>query len=463
MTAWKKGWVAMGLVLAWVSAAGAQQRPFFLKNGDRVVFYGDSITEQRYYTVAVETYVRTRFPHLRIKFVNSAVGGATVLGNWTAPVDVSLARDVFPFHPDVVTIMLGMNDGHYRPWDEAIAQTYENGYRHIIRSLRGHLPGVRIVLIEPTPWDDITQPPSYPYNPTHAPGGYDSVISRYAGFVRRLGAQDHLAVVDFHTPLIRLMEETKQSHPALAGKIIPGRVHPGPSAELVMAQALLKAWSAPATVSRVVISAASSSVVESKDAQITNLSAGPSGLTWTETDRSLPYPIMTLHSTHWPQFPPDPWGKNEEIFWPLPPLEGPEINPVAAWVVKQSHMYRELDSEILRVTGLAAGHYQLAIDGETVGKFPKEELERGINLAQYDTPMMQQADKVLTLVWHRVDLRFYGWRAVQVPLQHDEAAGVPSAVSSLLATLNQQQNELIYKARATAEPVARHYRLTPAP
>ena len=49
-----------------------------MKKGDRVLFYGDSITEQRYWAVAVETYVRTRCPELPVKFVNSAVGGATV-------------------------------------------------------------------------------------------------------------------------------------------------------------------------------------------------------------------------------------------------------------------------------------------------------------------------------------------------------------------------------------------------
>ena len=34
--------------------------PFALRDGDRVVFYGDSITDQRLYTTFVETYVVTR-------------------------------------------------------------------------------------------------------------------------------------------------------------------------------------------------------------------------------------------------------------------------------------------------------------------------------------------------------------------------------------------------------------------
>ena len=35
---------------------------FALKDGDRVVFYGDSITEQRLYTTYVEHYVLTHYP-----------------------------------------------------------------------------------------------------------------------------------------------------------------------------------------------------------------------------------------------------------------------------------------------------------------------------------------------------------------------------------------------------------------
>jgi lysophospholipase L1-like esterase len=462
MTHWKKGLTAGWFAFVFLSSAAAASQLFYLKNGDRVLFYGDSITEQRYWTVAVETYVRTRFPDLQVKFLNSAVGGATVVENWTAPVDLSLERDVFPFKPNIVTIMLGMNDGHYRPWDDAVAKTYEGGYRHIIQSLKAHLPGVKIVLIEPTPWDDITEAPSYPYNPGHAAGGYDSVMARYGEFVRGLGAEEHLAVVDFHAPLIKLIQDTEYADTSLAGKIIPGRVHPGASAELVMAQTLLKAWKAPGEVSDVEIDVPASKVEKSDNAKITDFSSGTSGVTWTETDQALPYPIMTLHSTKWPQFPPAPWGKAEEIFWPLPPLESTEVNPVAAMVAKLTGMYSALDSESLRVKGLTGNSYELSIDGHSVGSFSKDQLAQGINLSQYDTPMMDQADKVLTLVWHRVDVRFYGWRAIQVPLKDDQTPGVRQAAANLLELLNSEQEDLINQAHAAAQPVAHHYELTPA-
>jgi len=455
--------VLMVVALGIAQTGWAAAKNFYLHDGERVLFYGDSITEQRYYPVAVETYVRTRFPNLKVKFVDSAVGGARVTGNWAVTSeDQSLERDVFPFKPNVVTIMLGMNDASYRPFDPSIFDTYVKGYRHIIQSLQSHLPGVKIVLIEPSPWDDVTQKPSYPHNPDNLPGGYNTTLLRYCEFVRKLGAEHHVMVVDFNTPMVKLLAEAENTDPSLAAKIIPGRVHPSASGELAMAQVLLKAWNAPSTVTGVDLNARSNEVARSVNTTVSGLLATGQNISWTQTDESLPYPIMTLHSTKWPQFPPDPFERQRsDIFWKLPPLEGHEVNPVAQLVARLTNMYESLDSESLKVTGLTAASYSLKIDGNAVGTFSKEELAQGINLARYDTPMMEQANKVLTLVWHRVDLRFYGWRGIQVPLKDDTTPGMQDAVNVILAKLDQAQDALVAETHAAAQPQPHHYELQP--
>ena len=96
---------------------------FQLKEGDRVVFYGDSITDQRLYTTFTETYAVTRFPKMRVWFVHSGVGGDRVTGGWAGGIDLRLRRDVIAYKPTVMTIMLGMNDGSYKAWDEAVFKT----------------------------------------------------------------------------------------------------------------------------------------------------------------------------------------------------------------------------------------------------------------------------------------------------------------------------------------------------
>ncbi len=60
------------IVLSGMRVIAAQAADsYYLKSGDRVVFYGDSITEQQYYTMEVEDYTLTRFPTLKVSFVNS--------------------------------------------------------------------------------------------------------------------------------------------------------------------------------------------------------------------------------------------------------------------------------------------------------------------------------------------------------------------------------------------------------
>jgi len=102
--------VLLVAALALIAAAMAQGQ-FQLKDGDRVVFYGDSITEQRLYTTFVET-LRDR-----------------VTGGGGGPIDVRLKRDVIAYKPTVMPIMLGMNDGNYPPLGRRAVQDVFDGPR----------------------------------------------------------------------------------------------------------------------------------------------------------------------------------------------------------------------------------------------------------------------------------------------------------------------------------------------
>src|SRR5438270_8532360 len=114
------------LLVSLMAVSAWAEDSFYLKSGDRVVFYGDSITDQRLYTTFVETFVVTRFPTLDVTFTHSGWGGDRVGGGGGGPVDLRLQRDVFPYHPTVVTIMLGMNDGSYRPFDQTLFDTFSH-------------------------------------------------------------------------------------------------------------------------------------------------------------------------------------------------------------------------------------------------------------------------------------------------------------------------------------------------
>src|ERR1700716_1513846 len=165
------------LALSFIAFACRAQDAFHLKPGDRVVFFGDSITDQRLYTTFVETYDLTRFPQRDVTFVHSGWGGDRVTGGGGGPIDVRLQRDVYPYRPTVMTIMLGMNDGRYRAFDDATFDTFATGYKYIVKSVKTALPNLRITAIEPSPYDDVTREPLFP-------GGYNAVLVSYGGFLR---------------------------------------------------------------------------------------------------------------------------------------------------------------------------------------------------------------------------------------------------------------------------------------
>ncbi|MGH7951309.1 MAG: SGNH/GDSL hydrolase family protein [Limisphaerales bacterium] len=434
-------------------ASAAADSSFYLKNGDRVCFYGDSITEQRYYGADVETYVRTRFPDLKVKFVNSGVGGDKVSGGWAGPIDLRLKRDVFPFKPNVVTIMLGMNDGKYQAFDQQIFADYTNGYEHIIQSLQQHLPGVRIVVIEPTPYDDVTEAPKFP-------GGYNAVMLRYSEFVRQLAAEHHLMCVDFMTTLVNVMEKAQSQDPKLAHDVIPGRVHPSAVGELVMAQSLLQAWNAPSTVTAVAIDAAKNAVVKSDNTSVSDLKNSDDKISWMQDDKSLPFPILGLHE-NWPQFPPtenNKWGK-ASFFWPAPQPKWDYTNASAEMIVNDSGFNQALNHQPLQVSGLQTGNYELKINGQLVGEFSDRQLSDGINLAVYDTPMLEQSYQVLAQVWKQIQWRFFAWRDIQIRLMGDRDPKVQKAADSLVAALEAQKQKIVNQQYVAAHPQPTHYQL----
>jgi lysophospholipase L1-like esterase len=427
--------------------------PFYLKDGDNVCFYGDSITEQRFYGADVETFIRTRFPNLHVKFVNSGVGGDKVTGGWAGPIDLRLERDVFPFHPNVVTIMLGMNDAKYRPFDEDIFATYTNGYEHIIESLQQHLPGVRIVLIEPSAYDDVTEAPKFP-------GGYNGVLLRYSAFVRQLAAEHHLPCVDLNTPLVEVMKKAQAENPKLAHEVIPGRVHPSAAGELVMAQGILQTWNAPATVTSVTIDAAKNEAAHADNTAVSDVKTANGVVSWTQSDQCLPFPILALHDD-WPQFPPSEGG-GTSMFWPAPAPRWDYTNAATEMIVNDSGFYAALDQEPLQVTGLAAGNYQLKINGQPVGEFSAQELGAGVNLAEYHTPMLEQSYRVLDLVWQEVQWRYFAWRGIQLKLQPNHDPAVLKATDALIAALEAQKEGFVAEQYAAAHPQATRYELVPA-
>src|SRR3954447_8482731 len=123
-----------------------------IRDGDRVVFLGDSITEQRLYTTYIEAYALTRHPGWQLTFRNVGWGGDTAWLRQRTHADEKalfaadaeaqgrmvedavgrgLKRDVLPLKPTVVTVKFGMNDHSYQAFREDIFRAYVRSQEEI--------------------------------------------------------------------------------------------------------------------------------------------------------------------------------------------------------------------------------------------------------------------------------------------------------------------------------------------
>jgi beta-1,2-mannosidase len=392
-------------------------RGFYLHPGDRVVFYGDSITEQNYFNQWVQLYTVTRFPNMRVHFYDAGVGGDRVTGGWAGPIDQRLERDAFVEKPTVIAIMLGMNDGGYQPTTPQIDRTYRTGYEHILDSIKQHAPDARVTLLGPSPFNDVTAPPTFS-------GGYNTVMQHFADVDRQLAQEHNATFVNFNPPVAAAVEKAQALDPRVAKLLLPDRVHPDPPAHWVMAEALLKGWNAPALVSSVTIDAAAGRALHLDNASVDDLQKDGPALRWTEKENGLPLPLL-------------------------------KDNATTVLLLEITDIQKALNQEPLVVTGLAAGQYALRIDDRDIGNFSAEELAGGINLADYNTPMRSQAQSVS---WDVRDLVEAHYIHSRMRIQNADT-GAEGGGADRLQAFEDSMEDKIY---AEAAPLPHHFELKSA-
>lgn len=336
------------------AAAPKADSGFALRDGDRVVFFGDSITEQRLYTTYVEHFVVARYPDLKVTFVNSGWGGDQTAVNECEQCHgvgalPRIERDVVAKRPTVVTLLFGMNDGKYKDFDQAAFDAYERGMAEIVRIIKTETKA-RIYVMTPTVYDGTRKTP---WSHTDK---YNDVLDRYSAAAKALAARENLRVIDLHAATTEALARAKGAEADYT--FAPDGVHPNEDGQLVMATAILKAWGA-------------------EPARVT----AKSGTTF-DVDAPLP--------------------------WPSP---APSARLAAA-----APEIAELGAVTLSVPGLAPGTYGVTVDGADAGTYTAEQLAAGVDVFSNDQKAVAATDAVAKLVRARTDALFVGWRELQVPL-----------------------------------------------
>jgi lysophospholipase L1-like esterase len=441
----KLPFTALVLVCLVTSAAPAQSRRNLdridLQDGDTLVFLGDSITHQCLYTQYVEDYFYCRFPNRRIRFHNSGVGG-----DRATDCLIRFERDVAHYKPKYVTVLIGMNDGSYRPYDEETFQTYRRDMLQLIESIKES--GAEPILMHPTMFDSL---PARKRENRRPPAAtlelYNSVLAYYGAWLREQALQSGLRYVDMYSPLNSFTLQARRADPEFT--MIPDSVHPGPAGQLVMAFAILRDLNAPRQLWRITVTrdADGKADAEVRGGKLADARFTSDGLDFTFTARGLPMPVL-------------------------------DEARVGAELANLPHRLGQQD---LEVHGLAPGDYQLLIDDQAVGTYTAAELARHVPMeSNAKTPDYQQAQQVAMLNKRRNDeavhplrnlwrdkkvLRYTRARLENDP-DNDNLKKRAASLEERLANFEDQITELEAKAKTIEEeiyqinqPQAHRYRL----
>jgi len=332
-----------------------------LKDGDTLVFLGDSITHQCLYTQYVEDYYYTRYPKLHLHFHNAGVGG-----DKASNALVRFDDDVASYKPKYVTILLGMNDGGYTRYEQPIFDTYQRDMNTLLDKIQQI--GAQAIPMTPTMHDARSarmanhgQEPRDTY--------YNGVLALYGTWLREQGQVRGLGFVDMWSPLNDISLEQRKTNPKWT--MIADAVHPGPVGQTVMAAAVVNDMVPRSNVAQITIG--------QDQGQLTSRALHGTIGNLQKTDKGLSFNFAA-----------------EALPWVLP--------PEAAEGVKLTHIGHKFANEKVTVHDLPPGKYQLKIDGQAIGTYTAGQLATGVELEENDkTPQYQQALKVALLNKKRND------------------------------------------------------------
>ena len=369
--------IAAGLTL--FSATPRASAAPGLKSGDRVVFYGDSITQQRMYTRYIQQYFYCRYPQLNVHFYNAGWGGDTAGGALGR-----LDRDVMVLKPTVVTLFFGMNDGRYTQTTDDITNSYRQNLDGIITKLQ--VKGVRVIVFTPGSVDPDK-------NPHLGDVHYNDNLAALGQAAIDLAKKHGCEYVDVLHPMLAYQTAHKDKNPKFA--FTPDGVHPDASGHLVMTSIMLAAFHVDPMPPLGSIDITTGSTGDN----LTVTKRDDQGITLTETTPSA------------------------VPFWFEAGSTQAMTDTGLANIAEQR----------LTVKGLAKGAYDLAIDGVDAGEYATDDLAAGILVPGTYSTIGQ---RVHDLTSEKENLYFSAWREVRLPL------GGSSDVDRVVSDLMKADNDL---------------------
>lgn len=316
-----------------------QPKRHFLRANDRLAICGDSITEQKMYSRIMETYLTVCAPELNVSIRQYGWSGEQAPGFLAR-----MTNDCLRFKPTIATTCYGMNDHHYRPYEDAIGATYESNSAAIDEAFKSHKS--RVVegsagCVGKKPW----------FSPTNATvQDLNLSLCHLRNIGLELAKREHVAFADVFWPMLVEGHEAQLKYGtnyAISGK---DGIHPGWAGHVVMAYAFLHEFGLDGNVGTFTVDMKSGKAKVSSGHELLGFKNGEL------TVRSHRYPFCIGDG--------DP-AKDDNIH------SGTMLVP----------FNQELNRLMLVVKRPQAKAYKVTWGGQT-REFSAEELTRGINLAE---------------------------------------------------------------------------------
>jgi len=298
-------------------------KDFFFQPNDRVVFLGDSITEQYQYSTYVELYLTSRFPNANMVFLNAGISGDTAAGGANRFADHVPAEK-----PTKILINFGMNDAGYGDFNEKANKVYIEKTEFMLAEAKK--AGIKVCLLSPNAVDRRVNPNFKRYVETQ---------KRFYAPLAELAKKHDAVFVDMYAITRAAVEAMEKDDPkAEKAKPYYDGFHTASPGGLLMAHAILTGLKAPAMTLP--------SVDQTKTAEQKPDALSTTTLSFTRSVSPLSMPLMK------------DW---------VPML--PYINK-----------FNDLNSDAVVIKSLSSGNYEMMLAGKSVGIFTEKDFAEGVNL-----------------------------------------------------------------------------------
>lgn len=222
---------SLGFVGVIMTGCASKKAPF--QQGEKIIFFGDSITELGDQPGGFVTQVRDSL-HQEYPGLNIQVIGAGISGHKVPDLQARLQSDVLSKNPSTVVIYIGINDVWH--WDLGIGGTpkaqYNSGLVDLITKMKAQ--GERVILCTPSVIGE------------KKPGTnkMDSMLDEYSQISRNVADSLNIQMLDLRKKF-KEYEENHNPDNLEKGVLTKDGVHLSPAGDKFVAEQMLEALKHP--------------------------------------------------------------------------------------------------------------------------------------------------------------------------------------------------------------------------